>query len=151
MTGWYNLTTISAKNAGLASFKTKDQPWLRDIDLSNNTSLKYIDMRGISLLSNYNIRFIATGCPIEYLDLRNGYAWSTWGQSGDKLAFDFTADTSKSRTLKVETAENGGWSSVWNSGVNPIQKAIDAGVRVEYYNWTNAATGNYGELLKTVN
>lgn len=151
MTGWYNLTTISAKNAGLTSFKTKDQPWLRDIDLSNNTSLKYIDMRGISLLSNYNIRFIATGCPIEYLDLRNGYAWSTWGQSGDKLAFDFTADTSKSRTLKVETAENGGWSSIWNSGVNPIQKAIDAGVRVEYYNWTNAATGNYGELLKTVN
>ncbi|MDR1717080.1 MAG: hypothetical protein LBS20_14700 [Prevotella sp.] len=151
MAGWFNLTTISAKNAGLTSFVTKDQPWLRDIDLSNNTALTYIDMRGISLLSNYDIRFIATGCPIEYLDIRNGYAWSTWGQSGDKLAFDFTASTSKSRILKVETAENGGWSSTWNSGVNPVQKAIEAGVRVEYYNWTNAATGNYGELLKTVN
>ncbi len=151
MTGWFNLTTISAKNAGLTSFVTKDQPWLRDIDLSNNTALTHIDMRGISLLSNYDIRFIATGCPIEYLDIRNGYAWSTWGQSGDKLAFDFTTNTSKSRILKVETADNGGWSSTWNSGVNPVQKAIEAGVRVEYYNWTNAATGNYGELLKTVN
>lgn len=151
MAGWFNLTTISAKNAGLTSFVTKDQPWLRDIDLSNNTALTHIDMRGISLLSNYDIRFIATGCPIEYLDIRNGYAWSTWGQSGDKLAFDFTTNTSKSRILKVETADNGGWSSTWNSGVNPVQKAIEAGVRVEYYNWTNAATGNYGELLKTVN
>lgn len=151
MAGWFNLTTISAKNAGLTSFVTKDQPWLKDIDLSNNAALTHIDMRGISLLSNYDIRFIATGCPIEYLDIRNGYAWSTWGQSGDKLAFDFTANTSKSRILKVETAENGGWSSTWNSGVNPVQKAIEAGVRVEYYNWTNAATGNYGELLKTVN
>lgn len=151
MAGWFNLTTISAKNAGLTSFVTKDQPWLRDIDLSNNTALTHIDMRGISLLSNYDIRFIATGCPIEYLDIRNGYAWSTWGQSGDKLAFDFTTNTSKSRILKVETADNGGWSSTWSSGVNPVQKAIEAGVRVEYYNWTNAATGNYGELLKTVN
>ena len=151
MAGWFNLTTISAKNAGLTSFVTKDQPWLKDIDLSNNAALTHIDMRGISLLSNYDIRFIATGCPIEYLDIRNGYAWSTWGQSGDKLAFDFTANTSKSRILKVETAENGGWSSTWNSGVNPVQKAIEAGVRVEYYNWTNAAKGNYGELLKTVN
>ncbi|MBF0650007.1 hypothetical protein IR083_14345 [Dysgonomonas sp. GY75] len=151
MAGWFNLTTISAKNAGLTSFVTKDQPWLRDIDLSNNTALTHIDMRGISLLSNYDIRFIATGCPIEYLDIRNGYAWSTWAQSGDKLAFDFTTNTSKSRILKVETADNGGWSSTWNSGVNPVQKAIEAGVRVEYYNWTNAATGNYGELLKTVN
>lgn len=151
MAGWFNLTTISAKNAGLTSFVTKDQPWLRDIDLSNNTALTHIDMRGISLLSNYDIRFIATGCPIEYLDIRNGYAWSTWGQSGDKLAFDFTTNTSKTRILKVETADNGGWSSTWNSGVNPVQKAIEAGVRVEYYNWTNAATGNYGELLKTVN
>lgn len=60
MAGWFNLTTISAKNAGLTSFVTKDQPWLRDIDLSNNTALTHIDMRGISLLSNYDIRFIAT-------------------------------------------------------------------------------------------
>ncbi len=151
MTGWFNLTTLSAKNAGLKSFKTKDQPWLKDIDLSNNPALTHIDMRGISLLSNYSIRFIATGCPIEYLDLRNGYAWATWGQSEDKLAFDFTTDSSKSRVLKVETAEGGGWSSTWNAGVNPVQKAINAGVRVEYYDWQNAATGHYSELMKTVN
>lgn len=151
MAGWFNLTTISAKNAGLTSFVTKDQPWLRDIDLSNNSGLTHIDMRGVSLLSSYNIRFIATGCPIEYLDLRNGYAWATWAQNGANLAFDFTTNASKASVLKVETADGGGWSSTWTSGVNPVQKAIDLGVKVEYYDWSNAATGHYGELLKTVN
>lgn len=151
MAGWFNLTTISAKNAGLASFKTKDQPWLRDIDLSDNSALTHVDLRGVSLLSNFDSRFIAVGCPIEYLDMRNGYAWSTWAQSEDKLNFDFTGNASKERVLKVETAENGGWSATWHSGVNPVEKAINAGVRVEYYDWLNAATGHYGELMKVVN
>lgn len=151
MTGWFNLTTISAKNAGFKSFKTKDQPWMRDIDLSNNSALTHIDLRGISLISNYNIRFMATGCPIEYLDLRTGYAWATLYQNGSNLAFDFASSSSNHRILKVETAENGGWSGNWSSGINPIQKAIEAGVRVEYYDWLNAANGHYGELMKTVN
>lgn len=148
---WFNLTTFSAKNAGITSFVAVDQPYLRLLDISDNNKLTKADVRGISRVSDYNNQFIANNCPLESVDIRAAYAWSTWGRNNDYLSFRFTTDKTKTRVLKVETAEGGGWSSTTFTGTNPVTQAISDGVRVEYYDWMNGDTRHYGALISTVN
>jgi hypothetical protein len=148
--GWHELTTLSAQHTGLTEFVVTGLKWLKDIDLSNNPDLTKIDLRGVSR-SSAVIRFKATNCPkLTYLDLRNGYTKSNWGTTQVDMDFDFAANGA--RTLKVETGQRGGWAGRWNGLGNPVQKAINAGVNVEYYDWWYAAErpgdglgGHYGE------
>lgn len=134
--------TVSAKNAGLTKLIAGDQYAMSSLDLSGNPNLTYIDVKRCRPLSYFN----ASGCNnLVYLDIRNlADKWSALSTDASRTLFTFTSDNSKERKLLVEK-----WwmDSTW-TGTNPCTTAMNQGVRIECYDFTN---GNKNNIIETIN